>query len=84
MVSIIIEQCADNKPSDYDTTARPYCAWDCQKWATKGADKGVTVAQNCDGTFIKCSGSHGKDSGKKIKDTCKVSCNNCGKYPGYL
>ena len=79
MVSIIIEQCADNKPNDYNTNARSYCAWNCQEWATKGADKGVTVAQNCNRTFIRCSGSS-----EKIKDTCKASCNNCGKYPDYL
>ena len=84
MVSIIIEQCADYYPSDYNTTARLYCAWNCKEWATKGTDKGVTVDQNCDGTFVKCSVSYGKDSGKKIKDICKASCNNCGKYPGYL
>ena len=80
MVSIIIEQCADNKPSDYDTTARSYCARTCQQWATKGADLGVTVDQNCDRPFTKtCSGSSGN-----IKEFCKASCNNCGKYPGYL
>ena len=37
MFSIIIDQCADNYPSDYNTTAASYCSYySCQIFAEEG------------------------------------------------
>ena len=71
MVSIIIV-CDDYKPSDYVTSASSYCPWTCQEWAYNGY---------CERKWndFECSGSS-----EIIKDTCKASCNICGKYSVYF
>ena len=70
--SIIVEICADNRPSDYNTTAASYCSYySCPILAEEGyCDKQWNLGV--------CT-----ESSEKIKDTCKVSCNNCGKSPIY-
>ena len=68
----MIEICADNTPTDYDTNVADFCRNTCQDWARYG---------HCDlkwNAWI-CSGSS-----EKIKDTCKASCNNCGNSPVHL
>ena len=72
MSSISTEECTDNKPSDYDASAASYCPWTCKDWADFG---------KCDRKWNvwRCSGSS-----EKIKDTCKASCNICGKYAVYF
>ena len=74
MISLIIGQCADSKPSDYDYDGGSYCVWTCQDWAAQGkCEKKWSVYKTCKSA-----------SSSLIKDTCKASCNNCGTYPGYL
>ena len=67
----MIDRCADSKPSDYDTSAADYCSWTCQDWAEQGL---------CDVEWGQYSCT---DSTVNIKDTCKASCNICGKPSVY-
>ena len=70
MNSLIIGECADSKPSDYDNNGISYCVFTCQEWAAYGF---------CDKRwkgFKKCKSASSVD----VKDTCKASCNNCGKF----
>ena len=70
MIFLIIGKCADSKPSDYDTNGPSYCVWTCQEWAAYGkCEKKWSVYKKCKST-----------SSSLIKDTCKASCHNCGKF----
>ena len=57
----------DRLPDDYGSQ----CTWGCKNWAWAGKCDEVWV--NLDN---RCSSAN-----KKVKDTCKVSCDTCGKHP---
>ena len=67
MVLSIID-CYDIRPAGYDTSAAPYCSWNCQEWAQKGYCNDKWNVWPC------------TTSSEMIKNHCKVSCDNCGKY----
>ena len=60
--------CYDSRPAGYDTSAASYCPDTCEKWAQDGY---------CDSRWNTWPCSTSSD---KIREHCKVSCNNCGKY----
>ena len=66
MVLSIID-CYDIRPADYDTGAESFCTNTCDQWANGYC--------NIQWDTWPCS-----KSTDKIREHCRISCNNCGKY----
>ena len=69
-------------PSDYDNDK---CFWTCADYAGKGKHYSSDTSNNCEdewSQFPHCGKNRGTNliyTKGKIKDYCKMSCNNCGK-----